>query len=144
MFDIGFSELLLTAVVALLVLGPDKLPGAARTAGLVIGKLKRSFNEFRREIEREIGADDIRRQLADNPLKKLDRQIRTQLEPQGQMPEQSSSSPQALGAALASKPTDAIDSADTRGDPAANPKGPGEAVAEPSAEPAAIQSRSEP
>ncbi|MCM2321560.1 MAG: Sec-independent protein translocase protein TatB, partial [Pseudomonas sp.] len=39
MFDVGFSELLLVALVALLVLGPERLPGAARTAGLWIGRL---------------------------------------------------------------------------------------------------------
>jgi sec-independent protein translocase protein TatB len=44
MFGISFSELLLVGLVALLVLGPERLPGAARTAGLWIGRLKRSFN----------------------------------------------------------------------------------------------------
>ncbi|MFJ4064480.1 Sec-independent protein translocase protein TatB [Pseudomonas sp. NPDC089996] len=63
MFGISFSELLLVGLVALLVLGPERLPGAARTAGLWIGRLKRSFNAIRAEIEREIGADDIRGQL---------------------------------------------------------------------------------
>ena len=61
MFGISFSELLLVGLVALLVLGPERLPGAARTAGLWIGRLKRSFNSIKMEVEREIGADDIRR-----------------------------------------------------------------------------------
>lgn len=63
MFGISFSELALVGLVALLVLGPERLPGAARTAGLWIGRLKRSFNTIRQEVEREIGADEIRRQL---------------------------------------------------------------------------------
>ena len=63
MFGISFSELLLVGLVALLVLGPERLPGAARTAGLWIGRLKRSFNAIKHEVEREIGADEIRRQL---------------------------------------------------------------------------------
>jgi sec-independent protein translocase protein TatB len=63
MFDIGFTELLLVAIVALLVLGPDRLPQALRTLGLWIGRMRRSFNAVRDEIEREIGMDDIRRQL---------------------------------------------------------------------------------
>jgi len=63
MFGISFSELLLVGLVALLVLGPERLPGAARTAGLWIGRLKRSFNAIKQEVEREIGADEIRRQL---------------------------------------------------------------------------------
>ena len=57
MFGISFSELLLVGLVALLVLGPERLPGAARTAGLWVGRLKRSFNAIKQEVEREIGAD---------------------------------------------------------------------------------------
>ena len=58
MFGISFTELLLVGLVALLVLGPERLPGAARTAGLWIGRLKRSFNALKDEVEREIGAGD--------------------------------------------------------------------------------------
>lgn len=73
MFDIGFSEILLCAVVALLVLGPEKLPGAVRTASLWIGRFRRAFNDVKAEIEREIGADDIRRQLHNEQvMKKLE------------------------------------------------------------------------
>lgn len=63
MFDIGFTELLVCLIVALVVIGPEQLPGAVRTAGLWIGRLKRSLRDTRNEIERQIGADDIRRQL---------------------------------------------------------------------------------
>ena len=63
MFDIGFTELLLVGLVALVVLGPERLPGAVRTTGLWIGRLKRSFANIKAEVEREIGADEIRRQL---------------------------------------------------------------------------------
>lgn len=63
MFDIGFAELLLIAVVSLLVLGPERLPGAVRTTSLWLGRLRRSFHSIRQEIEREVGADEIRRQL---------------------------------------------------------------------------------
>ncbi len=63
MFDIGFSELLLIAVLALLVLGPERLPSAVRTISLWLGRLRRSFASIRQEIEREVGADEIRRQL---------------------------------------------------------------------------------
>jgi sec-independent protein translocase protein TatB len=62
-FDIGFTELLVCLVVALVVIGPEQLPGTVRTVGLWIGRLKRSLRETRSEIERQIGADDIRRQL---------------------------------------------------------------------------------
>ena len=63
MFDIGFPELLLVSVVALLVLGPERLPAALRTLGLWLGRLRRSFASVKTEIEREIGMDEVRRQL---------------------------------------------------------------------------------
>jgi sec-independent protein translocase protein TatB len=75
MFDIGFTELLLIGVVALVVLGPDRLPGAVRTAGLWIGRIKRSFSAIKAEVEREIGADEIRRQLHNEQVLELEREM---------------------------------------------------------------------
>lgn len=75
MFDIGFSELVLVVVIALVVLGPDRLPGAVRTAGLWIGRLKRSFNTLKSEVERELGADEIRRQLHNERILELEREM---------------------------------------------------------------------
>ncbi|MGE6794069.1 sec-independent protein translocase protein TatB [Pseudomonas guineae] len=75
MFDIGFTELLLVGIVALLVLGPDRLPGAVRTAGLWIGRIKRSFSAIKAEVEREIGADEIRRQLHNEQILDLEREM---------------------------------------------------------------------
>ena len=63
MFNIGSFEVLLICVIALLVLGPERLPGAVRTAGLWIGRFRRSFYKVKAEIERELNADEIRRQL---------------------------------------------------------------------------------
>jgi len=63
MFDIGFMELVLVGIVALIVVGPERLPGAIRTTTLWIGRAKRSFQQVKTEIEREINADEIRRQL---------------------------------------------------------------------------------
>lgn len=63
MFDIGFMELLLVGIVALLVLGPEKMPGAIRTGALWIGRARRSFNKVKIEIEQQLNADEIRRQL---------------------------------------------------------------------------------
>nr|WP_298142067.1 Sec-independent protein translocase protein TatB [uncultured Pseudomonas sp.] len=77
MFDIGFTELLLIGVVALVVLGPDRLPGAVRTAGLWIGRIKRSFSAIKAEVEREIGADEIRRQLHNEQILDLERDMRS-------------------------------------------------------------------
>lgn len=86
MFGISFSELLLVGLVALLVLGPERLPGAARTAGLWIGRLKRSFNSIKMEVEREIGADDIRRQLHNEHILRMEEEARRILDPQAQKP----------------------------------------------------------
>ena len=63
MFDIGFLELILVSIVGLLVLGPERLPGAIRTVSLYVGRMRRSFNSMRAEIERELQTDEIRRQL---------------------------------------------------------------------------------
>lgn len=63
MFDIGFTELLLLAVVALLVLGPERLPEAARTAGLLLGKLRSGFESIRSEVQRELQAEELRQKL---------------------------------------------------------------------------------
>ncbi|HEX8592366.1 MAG TPA: Sec-independent protein translocase protein TatB [Pseudomonas sp.] len=82
MFGISFSELLLVGLVALLVLGPERLPGAARTAGLWVGRLKRSFNAIKQEVEREIGADEIRRQLHNEHILSLEQEARKIMSPQ--------------------------------------------------------------
>ena len=70
MFDIGFPELLVISVVALLVIGPEKLPETIRTISLWIGRIQRSFTNIRREIENEIGADEIRQQLHNETIMK--------------------------------------------------------------------------
>lgn len=63
MFDIGFWELLVIAVVALLVIGPDKLPGLARTAGLWLGRARHFIGSVKADIDRELRADELRRAL---------------------------------------------------------------------------------
>ena len=61
--NISSIELLLILVVALLVIGPERLPAAIRTASLWMGRFRRSFYKVKAEIEREINADEVRRQL---------------------------------------------------------------------------------
>src|SRR4051794_22405334 len=63
MFDIGFSEIIVCAIVGLVVIGPERLPEAVRTVGLWVGRIKRSLRETREELERQIGMEDVRRQL---------------------------------------------------------------------------------
>lgn len=83
MFDIGFTELLLVSVVGLLVLGPERLPGAIRTASLLLGRLRRSFNNIRSEIEREINAEEIKREIHNDAvmqsLKEAEQDLRSGL-----------------------------------------------------------------
>lgn len=63
MFDIGFTELLVVAVIGLLVIGPQRLPETIRTLALWIGRLRRGVSRAYKEIEKEVGMDEIRRQL---------------------------------------------------------------------------------
>jgi sec-independent protein translocase protein TatB len=61
MFDIGFSELLVIAVIALLVIGPERLPKVARTAGHLFGRLQRYVNDVKADIQREIELDELKK-----------------------------------------------------------------------------------
>ena len=61
MFDIGFSEIVVIAVVALIVIGPEKLPKTARTIGLLFGRLQRYVNDVKADISREIELDELRK-----------------------------------------------------------------------------------
>jgi len=68
MFDIGFTEILLIAVVGLVVIGPKRLPETIRFLGYWLGKIKRSVHGARQEMEREFGLDEIRRELYNEEL----------------------------------------------------------------------------
>lgn len=63
MFEVGFSEIALIAVVALLVLGPERLPGVARTVGALVRRARASWQNVRSEIERELAAEDMKRSI---------------------------------------------------------------------------------
>ncbi len=63
MFDIGFSELVLIAIVALLVIGPDRLPKVARTAGLWVGKMRGFVSSVKADIDHELAADELKKIL---------------------------------------------------------------------------------
>jgi sec-independent protein translocase protein TatB len=75
MFDVGFWELIIIAVVALLVIGPERLPGVARTAGKWVGRARRFLGSVKSDIERELKADELRRileeQQKNNPLDEI-------------------------------------------------------------------------
>jgi sec-independent protein translocase protein TatB len=61
MFDIGFSELLVIGVIALIVIGPQKLPGMARTLGHLAGRLQRYVADVKADINREIELEELRK-----------------------------------------------------------------------------------
>ena len=61
MFDVGFSELLVIGVVALLVIGPEKLPRVARTVGALMGRAQRYVNDVKADISREIELDELKK-----------------------------------------------------------------------------------
>jgi sec-independent protein translocase protein TatB len=63
MFDIGFLELLICGVIALLVLGPERLPTAARAAGRWIGGARRMVSQFTSELDRQLKAEELREEL---------------------------------------------------------------------------------
>ncbi|GAB2665613.1 Sec-independent protein translocase protein TatB [Arenimonas aestuarii] len=65
MFDLGFSELLVIAVVALVVLGPERLPRAARFTGLWVRKARAQWYSVKSEFEREMAAEDLKRSIGD-------------------------------------------------------------------------------
>ena len=65
MFDIGFSELLVVFVVALLILGPERLPHAARTAGLWVRKIRRSINSVQREINAQLDHEELQQKIGE-------------------------------------------------------------------------------
>ncbi|MBP1474317.1 twin-arginine translocase subunit TatB [Frateuria sp. MAH-13] len=61
MIEISFGKMLLLALIALLVLGPEKLPGAARTAGALVRRVRNTWDSVRAEVERELEIEEIKR-----------------------------------------------------------------------------------
>lgn len=123
MFEIGFPELILIAVVGLLVIGPERLPEALRTLGLWLGRMRRSFNNVRSEIEREIGMDEIRRQLHNEAvmeeMKRIQRDVRQAANPPAPRPADAN----AAGKSVAQDATPPPSSAAPSTVPSASPPG---------------------
>ena len=64
MFEVGFSEIAVIAVIALIVLGPERLPKAARMVGTFLRKARGSFESLKHEVERELEADELKKHFA--------------------------------------------------------------------------------
>lgn len=65
MFDIGFLELMVVGILGLLVLGPERLPKAARTVGLFIGKIRRTMSNIQDDLERQVRTEELKDKLKD-------------------------------------------------------------------------------
>ena len=82
MFDIGFSELVVIGVVALLVIGPEKLPKVARTLGHLLGRAQRYVNDVKSDINREMQLDELKKlqaQVTDS-ARELENSVRKEYE----------------------------------------------------------------
>ncbi len=82
MFDIGFSELLIIGVVALVVIGPERLPKVARTVGHLLGRMQRYVNDVKSDISREMQLDELRKlqtQVAES-ARTLESSVRQEVE----------------------------------------------------------------
>ncbi len=97
MIEISFGKLVLLALVALIVLGPEKLPHAARTAGVFLRRVRTGWDSVRAEVERELQVEEIRRQAREAASKaeaaqaELDETLR-KMRPEG-VPSRSSAPP---------------------------------------------------
>lgn len=100
MFEVSMIELAVIALVALLVLGPEKLPRAARTAGLYLRKARASWHSIRADIERELAAEDLKR-----AMKETERSLLAPPQsPSAPAPSQATSEPLADAPPLAEAP----------------------------------------
>ncbi|WP_395374299.1 Sec-independent protein translocase protein TatB [Marinicella sp. W31] len=68
MFDVGFTELLILFVISLLVLGPEKLPAFAKKVGMYIRKAQAVFYDVRREVERELEMEEVKKRMQQNNI----------------------------------------------------------------------------
>lgn len=82
MFDIGFSEMVVIAVVALVVLGPERLPKVARAAGILLGRLQRYVNDVKSDINREMQLEELKKLQAqvEDSARSIERSVSTEMQ----------------------------------------------------------------
>jgi sec-independent protein translocase protein TatB len=82
MFDIGFSEMVVIAVVALVVLGPERLPKVARAAGILLGRVQRYVNDVKSDINREMQLEELKKLQAqvEDSARSIERSVTTELQ----------------------------------------------------------------
>jgi len=81
MFDIGFSEMMVIAVVALVVIGPERLPKVARTVGTLLGRMQRYVNEVKAEVEREMRVEELKKlqSTVEDQARSIESTVRSEL-----------------------------------------------------------------
>lgn len=77
MFDIAFSELIVIAIIALVIIGPEKLPKVARTVGVITGRLQRYVSTVKADIEREVQMEDLHK--LEQEIRQNARQMQSEL-----------------------------------------------------------------
>lgn len=78
MFDIGFTELLMLAIIGMVVIGPERLPTAARSIGRTLGQLRRYMTNLQNQIEQEVKLDELNKKIMAEdrePMKSADREV---------------------------------------------------------------------
>jgi len=126
MFDIGFLELLICGVIALLVLGPERLPTAARAAGRWVGGARRMVSQFTSELDRQLKADELREELrkaGDVGLDDVQKTVRGALDEAKKyehmiLPENETQKPRPAPATRRVAESQKIDASDDEGQPA--------------------------
>jgi sec-independent protein translocase protein TatB len=112
MFDIGFSELIVIAVVALIVVGPERLPRVARMAGHLLGRLQRYVGDVKADINREIQLEELRKLEAElrasaSSIEQQVHQVGSDLQQLGQSVQQEIAPPVELAELAAASPVEA-------------------------------------
>ena len=123
MFDIGFSELMVIGVVALIVIGPEKLPRMARTVGHLAGRLQRYVSDVKADINREIELDELRkmRDSMQQAASSFESTVQSEV---SKTETDLNQSVQELNQAVEAPPVDWRETAETKPDPATPAKKP--------------------
>jgi sec-independent protein translocase protein TatB len=81
MFDLGFSEMLVIALVALVVIGPERLPKVTRTIGTMLGRMQRYVNDVKAEVEREMRIEDLKKLQAgmEEQVRSIEHGVKTEM-----------------------------------------------------------------
>ena len=133
MFDVGFSELIVIAIVALVVIGPERLPKVARTAGLLLGRLQRYVNDVKADISREMQIDELKKLQAQmqESARSFENSIRSEMQSVEQVVDQTAQSVERLVDQSAQAAEPVVDEATQAVEAAVNSVYASHAVAEP-------------